>query len=397
MLEIIVLKRLEHLNGILRNCDIEYNEYTIDGSIYDNIGHFMLCAASLLEQNDELFTFILETEIALFQSRISLLSAYDLRRFAKKLLKYIRKTDIDLDFLKPLQVLCQHLNLRQITQHICADCNAKCSTYNFRIKFKFCLDFVAKRQVEIKNGYAVISCSIWKDYLYNLFSFNLKNRLFKTRLNSIQWDPRINELSKKIKNMVACKNICEKNMVLSNEIDNLSVYFPPCMLNLHQQLRTHHRLSHQHRFNYSLFLKDIGMPIDEAVKFWKTEYLNMPNSHSCCHDWNTNEKKYVYGIRHMYGLEGSKRNYTSRNCQVLQNLENSCSEGGCPFKCFSDEKMQQLLKLNKSDTSLSQIKDLRKMEEYAKACQVFLKRNSDSDVMILNFSPLKYYNIALRK
>ena len=48
--------------------------------------------------------------------------------------------------------------------------------------------------------------------------------------------------------------------------------FPMCMQNLHQGLRSNHHLKHWGRMQYGLFLKGIGLSLEEALKFWRMEF-----------------------------------------------------------------------------------------------------------------------------
>ncbi|XP_050349162.1 DNA primase large subunit-like [Nymphalis io] len=394
LLETIVIKRLEFLKTVFKRQNIAYNEYVVEGSVYDVVGHYMLCIIVILENNSEFTQFFIKAEESLFRHRLETLSAYDLRCFAKKLLRIIKKHPTNLHFLDSLSSLCQHLILKHVAQHFCSDaCAESCSLHSIKVHFKDCLTFIAKRQVEVQNGIAYIPCSKWKIYLILLFKDNLRNRLAKTNLHSLQNDPRIADIVRLVRKEILTLNKPNNNILRSNEVDDFSKLFPPCMLNLHQNLRNKHRLSHNQRFSYSLFLKDIGMPVDEAVTFWRIEYEQVPNGkHKCCHSWKNDEKKFIYGIRHLYGLEGGKKMYSSGSCLRLQGF----TEGGCPFKSFDNEAMLQLLDIKENDPSLSQIKKLQAQSQYTSACVLYLKKrflsvsNSFCDSSF-NFSPVKYY------
>ncbi|KAJ8718859.1 hypothetical protein PYW07_016415 [Mythimna separata] len=397
LLEVILVNRLGHLKAIFSEEPPTYNEYIVEGSIYDNVGHFILCIITNLSENREFSEFVLKAELELFKRRLSALTAYEMRSFAKKLLRSIKKHDSIPTLIESLQVLCQHLMLKDIAQHICASHSSNCSVHNISLHFKQCLHLVARRQVEITNGVATIPCGRWKQYLISLFRENLLNRINKTDVTPLKSDSRIMELLRKMRKEFPLSKDMTK-VLLSRDVDSVSTFFPPCMLNLHQNLRRRHRLSHTQRFHYSLFLKDIGMPVEEAVGFWRAEYRLHPNgNHSCCHNWDKDEKKYMYGIRHMYGLEGCKKNYASVSCQRIQSIDNSCSEGGCPFKSFDYDKMVPLLK-NCSEPVLSQISELRRKGLYTSACMLFMQNgdtmSENCDNFSFNFNPVQYYRIA---
>lgn len=402
LLEVILVNRLGHLRTLLSDEDPTYNEYVVEGSIYDNVGHFILCIISILSENREFSEYVLKTELELFKRRLTSLTSYEMRSFAKKLLRSIKKYGNIPTLIESLQVLCQHLMLKDLAQHICSSHSSNCSVHSISLNFKQCLYLVARRQVELTNGMAIIPCGRWKQYLISLFRENLVNRIKNTDATPLKSDSRIMELLYKIKNEFNFSKDMT-NVLLSKNVDTASTHFPPCMLNLHQNLRRRHRLSHTQRFHYSLFLKDIGMPIEEAINFWRAEYRLHPNgNHSCCHSWEKDEKKYMYGIRHMYGLEGCRKNYASVNCQRIQSIDNSCSEGGCPFKSFDYSKMVPLLK-NCTEPVLSEIKELKSKGLYTNACMLFMQNrytaksdNCDSNYSF-NFTPVKYYTIASKE
>lgn len=400
LLETIVTQRLEYLRVFFNEHSCIYNEYVVEGSLYDNVGHFMLCIVTILEQNTGFTQFLLKAELELFKRRLFEFSTYDLRCFAKKLLRSIKKQDNVPEFIDPLQTLCQHLTIKKLAHHICMSHSNDCVTHTISLNFKHCLPFIANRQVELKNGIVSLPCSKWKQYLTHLFVTNLKYRIYRTNLESLKSDPRILDLLLKLKReLYPFVNKSRTDILQSKQVDIMSKFFPPCMLNLHQSLRKKHRLSHSQRFYYSLFLKDIGMPIEEAIDFWRTEYQQTPSgSHNCSHHWEKDEKKYLYGIRHMYGLEGRRKNYTSVNCQRIQSSDGSCNEGGCPFKSFDNLRML-LLKNNPSctDILLSKIDELKRKHEYSTACILYLKSfQPNCDKSSYNFTPVKFYNVAMK-
>lgn len=395
LLETIVRSRLDFLKAVLKGNAVVYNEYMVEGSVYDNIGHFTLCIVTILTGNTGFTQFFLKGEAELFKRRVKSLSAYDFRRLSKKILDIIKRNE-PTTFCEPLQVLCQHLVLKNLAHHVTNAHDDRCTLHSIKLHFKYCLSLVAERQVELINGFAELSCNKWLQYFILLFSIHLRHRIYNTDLVPLKSDPRITELLCKVKkDVIPFITRTNTNTILSSNVDWSSKFFPPCMLNLHRKLRDRHRLSHTQRFFYSLFLKDIGMPVEEAIEFWRSEYRLIPNgTHVCCHNWEKDEKKYLYGIRHMYGLEGGRKNYTSVNCQRIQSLDNACSEGGCPFKSFDYPQMLNLL-TECSDNTLSQINDYKRRGQYVSACRTYLMRNSATNCdTSFNFTPVKYYMVS---
>lgn len=47
------------------------------------------------------------------------------------------------------------------------------------------------------------------------------------------------------------------------------------MVQVHQALRQHHHLRHVGRMQYGLFLKAIGLSLEEAMRFWRTEFTKL--------------------------------------------------------------------------------------------------------------------------
>lgn len=79
---------------------------------------------------------------------------------------------------------------------------------------------------------------------------------------------------------------------------------PMCMRNLHESLHTNGHLRHYGRLQYNLFLKDIGLPLEEALLFWRRSFRGMSDDKF--------NKEYKYNIRYGYGLEGKRINYPAK-------------------------------------------------------------------------------------
>lgn len=98
------------------------------------------------------------------------------------------------------------------------------------------------------------------------------------------------------------------------------------------------------QIQYTLFLKELGMSWIENAKFWACYYSKecKPNVKCCCaHSWNKDHKKFLYNIRHLYGLEGGKISYGAHSCRAIQ--------VNCPFYIA---KVIKMCKYNMSEEQL---------------------------------------------
>lgn len=192
--------------------------------------------------------------------------------------------------------------------------------------FEYCLPLVKKREIHLVRGNGKVPCGKWKKLVESLFychlDFGLRDIASQNDLLiEVNCDQRLLDLKKTVKQMyynsvVVENNRMDESIIYATEVEELSSYFPPCMSVLYTNLKTKHRLSHQARFFLSLYLKDIGMPVKESIQFWKHEYLKPKNcsNSGCDHSWQRDSAKFEYSIRHMYGLEGSRNNYSAPSC-----------------------------------------------------------------------------------
>lgn len=121
--------------------------------------------------------------------------------------------------------------------------------------------------------------------------------------------------------------------VTAAAIDGLTQHFPACMLHLHRTLRRNSHLKHFGRLQYTLFLKGVGLSVDEALTFWRTAFSDTPSDRF--------DKEYRYNVRHAYGLEGSGKKYRAKSCHqiLLENQPGPADAHGCPYRHFSADNL----------------------------------------------------------
>jgi len=86
--------------------------------------------------------------------------------------------------------------------------------------------------------------------------------------------------------------------------------FPVCMSHLYESLVSESHLRHGGRMQLGLFLKGIGLQLDDALAFWRQAMSRRlpPEKFN---------REYAYNIRHNYGKEGKRASYTPYGCTKI--------------------------------------------------------------------------------
>lgn len=124
--------------------------------------------------------------------------------------------------------------------------------------------------------------------------------------------------------------------------------------------------------------------MEDCLKIFKQESTKYPNGQKQF------EKEFMYNIRHAYGKEGKRADYTGFSCQKMIN-ENIASGDchGCPYKYSNEEELAAKLKQYggvKNTDEIKQILNLSKNQHYQLACakQFYFKHTSIQNKDIKN-------------
>lgn len=157
--------------------------------------------------------------------------------------------------------------------------------------------------------------------------------------------------------------------ISARNIDNLATHFPMCMSNLHRSLRRDAHLKHYGRLQYTLFLKGIGLSLDECLVFWRSSFNKITD--------DTFNKEYRYNVRHVYGDVGGDSNrrgggYSPFSCQKIL-TEHPPGPGeahGCPYRHFNLENLTALLQsTGVTDRAVLQgVKEDKENQKFHMAC-----------------------------
>jgi len=97
--------------------------------------------------------------------------------------------------------------------------------------------------------------------------------------------------------------------------------FPQCMMDLYNEVMSQGHISHEERLQLGLFLKNIGMSVDEQLLFWYEKAVD--NVGMTYEQFASGPPGYQ--IRYMYGLEGGRTDYSAHKCASIQD------RGYCTF------------------------------------------------------------------
>lgn len=147
--------------------------------------------------------------------------------------------------------------------------------------------------------------------------------------------------------------------------------FPLCMHNMYVKLLETHHLKHNARNQFGLFLKTIGLTVDESMAFFKSEFgKKMPGDKFM--------KEYAYGIRYNYGLEGKRQDWSAAGCKsIIASVGANAAAGehhGCPFKNYDEGQMRATLQqMQVSGTDVAFILEKVRGQHFQVACGRFFE------------------------
>lgn len=224
------------------------------------------------------------------------------------------------------------LTSEQVRQHI----RAKESF--IRLPFEKVPTLVSLRQVYLERGYAFIPSTLQVSLLSVVFSDLLAHALMKTfqALPRLEEDDRLLPLLNNLLRNFASIQYDGMGEGSASDITAASVttteitkHYPLCATHLQRNLVLNSHLKYGGRQQLGLFLKGIGLNVDEALKFWLFQFTKLSKM-----NMDSFNKEYKYNVRHVYGLEGGRINYKPWDCNTIL-LKPKPQKGeyhGCPYR-----------------------------------------------------------------
>ena len=152
----------------------------------------------------------------------------------------------------------------------------------FKCEWENVPELVERRQVLLKRGKAYVHVREQMSMVVNEFSRQLESGLelaarFLPRMDEDnRLAPILHHLSQSFVAPDAGyseeSSLGDMTNVTAASIDTYSQHFPLCMQNLHRELKKNSHLKHYSRLQYTLFLKGLGLNLQECILFWRRSF-----------------------------------------------------------------------------------------------------------------------------
>ncbi|KAG7394429.1 DNA primase large subunit [Phytophthora boehmeriae] len=354
-----------------------------DDAAKDVLSHFFLRMAFC--QTEELRRWFLSQESALFRYRLDKMTRDEKIHFMKlNGLSYEEATSKEIE--------ARQRELRAVRDAATNDPKIRSQplqTY-FKVPFTEALDLVSTRRVYLEAGTAYVPFDHVVSILFAAFRANLSKQLSsafrKYNRTLISKDDRIAPvLTNLAKHHIDADYSVQpvqgsENAVRPEMIDGLAATsMPLCMRSLHKGMKLNHHLKFAGRQQFGLFLKGIGLQLDDAIAYWKQEFCKKMS----VDDFN---KKYAYNIRHNYGKEGKRKDYAPSNCMriITGDPPKNGEYHGCPFRHYEQEHLRKALQ-GVPEGDKQEIISLAENHHYQIACKKYFEAtHPGSDDVLIN-------------
>ena len=262
------------------------------------------------------------------------------------------------------------------------------------VKYYYVPRLLRERLGYIKHGWLVAPLRLIRGDVKGHFQKKLRNKINALKEKLIDDEKRsllFKEMAEEIfnywKKTATSKSFYDDNFFSEEKkLYTQLEYYPPCMKDLISKLRTTGYLSHSERLQLGLFLKRLGMSLDEQLEFW---YKNAVDNIGISRD--EFEKKAGYIIRHIYGLEGSRKDYEAPKCETVINRYY------CFFSSNDLSSIKTFLKeQNIGKSVIDNIIEEVRNRDYRSACSKFLSGKFNVRYKKPMSHPLLFFRIAYR-
>lgn len=299
----------------------------------DLVSHFILRLAYC--RTEDLRRWFLAQESALFKYRLESLPAASLASF-------IASNGLNFAVVGGDEKSARRSLLLSVPNTLAAEFER---TVYYRIPFAQAADLVGQRLVYVEAGFAYVPLQRVVASVVSRFRSTLSRSLVEASaaFAHVAGDPRFGPLLQNMNKQYTGKEYGgatgNGEGIKPGDIDELSQRsMPLCMRTLHTGLQKDHKLKHWGRLQYGLYLKGVGLSMEDALVFWETAFSKLVTTDQF-------QKQYAYSFRHMYGKEGKRTNYTPYSCiKIIMSAAPGAGEHhGCPYRHYDEGRLSALL------------------------------------------------------
>jgi len=246
------------------------------------------------------------------------------------------------------------------------------STDFFKVPFAQALDLVSKRKVLIKGGMAYVPSSNVTSIVVARFRTNLSKSLLVAAqsFGAVANDPRVGPLLQGVHRQYVGEQDFNSNgqegIFTPEHLDQIADQsMPLCMRGLHKGVKQDHKLRHQGRQQYWLYLKGAGLSMEDSIRFFQNEFTKVMTAEQF-------QKEHMYNIRHAYGKEGKRTSYSPYSCMkiIMGPAPGQGEHHGCPYRHQSEQSISALFgSMNINGADREKIMVHVKKQAFQVACQ----------------------------
>ncbi|KAJ3414082.1 hypothetical protein HDV05_007116 [Chytridiales sp. JEL 0842] len=324
----------------------------------DHISHFILRLAYCRTEDNR--AWLLKQETALFKHR------FETEEFAEREAFLLRQ--------KLDAVIITAEERREVSAELAAiHPQAELDKPFYKVPFEQVLSLVGRRAIIVRKGFAYVPEKEQAVLVTNAFKEHLQAALVATAraLPRMDEDDRLIPVLNSIARQCASRDYgstlsgAANGVIQAAEIDALSSqgHFPLCMSNLQTHLKADGHLKHVGRLQFGLFLKGIGVPLEEALFYWRKAFYKITDDKF--------QKEYAYNIRYNYGQEGSRKDYAPYSCLkiITSNHPSAGDHHGCPFRHAGPDQLRAMMvKSGAPESSVGEVLRMAKEGHYQVAC-----------------------------
>ena len=215
----------------------------------------------------------------------------------------------------------------------------------YRVPFVQALELVRSRRVYLEGGMAFVPHTQLITILTGMFRTLLSKAMIKCArsLPAVSDDERIMSILNELTTAYSgddFSNTKVEGQVTIAQLPALSkVSLPPCMRHLYETLTEQHHIKHGGRLQLCLFLKGLGLSLEEVRTYFRQEFCKKMDSEAY------GKSGHDYMVRHLFGKEGKRNDKVPYSCmKIIMGAGPSSGDcHGCPFKHMDNSNLEKRL------------------------------------------------------